>query len=147
MSNYKRILVAIDFSDISESTAKRAVELATFYKAELIFLHVIEHFPDHLPHYKISREDMDLEEFLVDRARKDLQGLCSRLEKEGVEQRVCLTKHSATREILKFAQDNEINLIVLGAKGHHRLTELVAGSTATGVVRTAQCDVFTIRGE
>ena len=146
MSNYKRILAAVDFSEVSENAAQRAVELAGFYQAQLLFMHVIEHFPEHLPHYQMSGEDKDPEEFLIDRAKQDLQKLCSSLGQNNAEHIVRLTKHSAKAEVLEFAEDSQIDLIVLGSRGQHRLTEWLAGSTATGVVRSAKCDVFTVHG-
>lgn len=146
MSKYKRILVAVDFSEVSEHAAQRAVELAGFYEAQLVFMHVIEHFPEHLPHYQMSEENMDPEEFLVNRAREDLKELCTKLGQNDGKHVVRLTKHSAKAEVLDFAQANQIDLIVLGSQGRDRLSEWLAGSTATGIVRTAACDVLTVRG-
>jgi len=145
MKSYKRILVAVDFSVVSEHAAMRAVELAGFYSASLVFLHVVEHFPEHLPHYQMSDKKMDPEEFISDRADIDLQQLCARLGCENAERKVVLTKHSAKGEIMKVIEDNGVDLIVLGSQGRHRLNEILAGSTATGIVRTAPCDVMTVR--
>lgn len=144
--SYKRILVAVDFSEVSEQAARRAVELAKFYQAKLVFVHVIEHFPEHLPHYQMAREDMDPEEFLLNRAGEDLQELRAKLGQDDAEQVVRLTKHSAKAEVLEFAQDNQIDLILLGSQGRHGLSEWLAGSTATGIVRSATCDVLIVRG-
>lgn len=145
MNNYKRVLVAVDFSEISKQAAQRAVELAGFHQAQLVFMHVIEHFPEHLSHYQMSGEEMDPEEFLVSRAGKDLKDLSAALGAGDAERVVRLTKDSAKTEVLEFAQENKIDLIVLGSHGHHRLSELLAGSTATGIVRAAICDVFIVR--
>lgn len=147
MNGYENVTVAVDFSNLSERAAQRAAELAKFYGSRLFFLHVIENFPEHLPHYQMSGEggDMDPKEFLLDRARKDLDQLCDRLGCSDAEKAVRVSKHSAKGEILNFVEENEIDLIVLGSQGRHRLNELLAGSTATGIVRTAKCDVFTVR--
>ncbi len=147
MNNYQHILTAVDFSDVSERAAERAVELARFYRARLTFIHVIEHFPEHLPHYKMSREEMDPEEFLINQAGEDLRKLGTKLKMDDAEQVVKLTKHSAKGEVLEFARHNQVDLIVLGSQGRHRLSEIFAGSTATGIVRAAACDVFTVRGD
>ena len=147
MKNYKSILVATDFSEVSKHAARRAVELAGFHRAKLFFIHVIEHFPEHLTHYHIAGEDMDPEEFLIDRAGVDLKALCAELGEEDAETVVRLTRHSAKNEVLEFVDDNQIDLIVLGSHGHHRLTEMLAGSMATGIVRGAPCDVLIIRRE
>lgn len=145
MSNYKNIVVAVDFSELSERAAQRASELAGFYGARLSFLHVIEHFPEHLPHYQMAHENMDPKEFLIDRAKKDLDQMCDRVGCADAGKVVRVTKHSAKGELLDYAEENRIDLIVLGSQGRHRLNELLAGSTATGIVRAAKCDVFTVR--
>ncbi|MCP4406271.1 MAG: universal stress protein [Gammaproteobacteria bacterium] len=58
---------------------------------------------------------------------------------------VILSHHSAKTEIVRFVEGHNIDLIILGARGHHVLADLLGGSTATGVVRVAPCDVFTVR--
>ena len=75
MHKYRHILVAIDFSDISDAVTARAFDLAAHYGAEVTLVHVIEHFPDHLPHYKMSGEDKDPKEF-PDRPRRKGAGVC-----------------------------------------------------------------------
>lgn len=147
MAKYKRILVAVDFSELSKRATHRAVELAGFYGAQLILMHVVEHFPEHLPHYRISREEKDPEEFILDRAARDLRDLCDKVGMENAQTEVRLSRRSAKFELLNFVEENEIDLIVLGCGGHHYLTSMMAGSIATGVVRAARCDVFTVRGD
>ena len=144
MPKYTRVLVATDFSDVSEVAAKEAVEFAERYGSELIFLHVVEHFPQHLPHYRIAHEDMDPEHFILDRAEKDLVALCARLGKPDATREVRLTTHSAKVEILKVAEDLDVELIFVGARGHS-LIDILSGSTATGVVRGAPCAVFVVQ--
>ncbi len=147
MHKYAHVMAATDFSAVGDTAAGQAVALADHYRARLTILHVVEHFPEHLPHYRMSREDMDPQEFLVDRATKDLQALCARLGRQDAELEVRLTPHSAKSVILQFARDHAVDLIVLGARGHHGLADLIAGSTATGVVRSAHCSVLTVRIE
>ena len=59
MKKYQHILTATDFSAVSKIAAQQAIDLAEHYEAELTFLHVVEHFPEHLPHYHMAREEMD----------------------------------------------------------------------------------------
>lgn len=144
MYSYKHILVPIDFSDRSKAAARQAIDLAEHYNAKLTFLHIVEHFPEHLPHYEMSEVNMDPEEFVIDRAGKDLQELATRLGKEDVGREVRLTTHSAKGEIVSYAKGNDVDLVVLGARGRETLTDMLSGSTATGVVRAAPCDVLAV---
>ena len=59
MRQYKHVLAPIDFSDLGELAAEQAVDLARRYHARLLLLHVLEHFPEHLPRYRMAREEMD----------------------------------------------------------------------------------------
>jgi len=145
MEKYSKILTAVDFSEVSEAAAAEAVALADGYGAKLVMLHVVEHFPEHLPHYRMSEEDMDPQEFLIDRAKKDLGQLSDRLGKKDAELVVKLTTHSAKVEILKFVEKNNIDLIVIGTVSRTMLADLVGGSTAAALVRAAPCDVLAVR--
>ncbi|MBI4831209.1 MAG: universal stress protein [Candidatus Lindowbacteria bacterium] len=48
-------------------------------------------------------------------------------------------------EIIKFARDNRVDMIVMGTHGHNALESALMGSTAEKVVRKAPCPVFTVR--
>lgn len=146
MRRYKHVLLATDFSDTSKVAAQQAADLAKYYGARLTCLHVVEHFPQHLPHYKIAHEGMDAEHFLLDRAGADLKDLCENLGQDDAEQHLRLTAHSAKAEIVSFAKEHGVDLLVLGARGRRNLLDVISGSTATGVVRAAPCDVFVVQG-
>ena len=147
MKKYERILAAVDFSDLCLHITQRAAELAEFYGAQLLLLNVIENFPDHLPHYRMSEVDMDPEEFILDRAGKDLDQLRKKIDFAEVETHVRLSRRSAKGEILEFAEENGVDLVVLGVHGRHPVANMLAGSTATGVVRAARFDVLTLLGK
>jgi universal stress protein A len=142
--HYHHILVPIDFSELSEVAAEQAIYIARCFNISVTLLHVVEHFPEHLPHYQMSEEGMDPEHFLLNRARNDLEALARRLQIEDGHQDVVLSTHSAKTEIVKYVTDHKIDLIVLGARGRHGLADLLGGSTATGVVRASPCDVLTV---
>lgn len=48
-------------------------------------------------------------------------------------------------EIVRFARDKDIDLIVMGTHGHTGLAHLFLGSVAEKVVRRAPCPVLTVR--
>ena len=145
MQKYKKILAAVDFSDVSKAAAAEAAGLAQHYGAKLALLHVIEHFPEHLPHYRMSEEDMDPQEFLIDRAKRDLGEMAQGLGTADAEVVVKLTTHSAKVEILDFVGKNGIDLVVIGAVGRTLLADIVGGSTAAALVRASPCDVLAVR--
>ena len=135
MEKYSKILAAVDFSDVSKAAAAEAAGLAKRYGAKLVLLNVVEHFPEHLPHYHMSEEDMDPQEFLIDRAKKDLGQLAGKIGTQEAELVVKLTTHSAKVEILNYVEKTDVDLIVIGTVGRTSLADLVGGSTASALVR------------
>ncbi len=144
MEGYRRILLASDFSDHSALAARRAVELAERYDAELTLLHVVDYFPEDVPIDWIAPEDVDPTEFLVNRSRESLAQLASRIGRKDAAQEVALSSHSAKHEIIRFAKKKKMDLIVVGSHGRHR-AGAVLGATAERVLQDAPCDVLTVR--
>ena len=52
---------------------------------------------------------------------------------------------SPFRQIIRFARERGVDLIVIGSKGRSGLDHLISGSVAEQVVRTAPCPVFSVR--
>ena len=144
MSIYKRILVATDFSDINLKAAKRAVKLAKLDNSELILLHVVEHFPlDGGPLSSVFKNEIRPDDALPRYLHSKMNELKSKLGYEGVKAEFRITSKSARNEILQFVEENDVDLIVVAPHGQGVIGSL--GSTATGVLNNATCDVLAVR--
>jgi len=144
MSVYKRILVATDFSDINQLAVKRASLLATQDNCVLILLHVIEHFPtDSGPLSSVFQYNADPDDSLAQHVRSKLHKLKSTIENQDVQTQFRVTSKSARYEILRFAKAHDVDLIVVAPHGQGIIGTL--GSTATGVLNNATCDVLAVR--
>ena len=144
MENYRNILLATDFSKNSEWAARRAVDVARRLNAQLTVLHIIDYCPEDIPSDIISSEDLNPGEILVYRAESSLDILAKRCRLKVVKKKVILTSHTARKEIIRYANEYHIDLIVIATHGHHSVTPLL-GSTADRVVRGAPCDVLVVR--
>ena len=144
MSIYKRILLATDFSDINLVAAKRAVLLAKQDNCELILLHVIEHFPlDGGPLSSVFQYITEPSDALARHVRARLDELRHALEYGEVKTEFTITSKSARHEILHFAKAHDVDLIVVAPHGQGVIGML--GSTATGILNNAVCDVLAVR--
>jgi len=144
MSVYKRILVATDFSDINRLAVERASALAKQDKCELILLHVIEHFPmDVGPLSSVFKNNTGPDEALAQHVRARMNELVNTLEYQDVKAEFRITSKSARYEILRFAKAHAVDLIVVAPHGQGIIGTL--GSTATGVLNNAGCDVLAVR--
>lgn len=145
MENYRHILCAIDFSPSSESAVDRAAVLARDTGAQLTLLHVVEYFPVDRSNEQIAPENTDPEQYRMSRAHEGLADQARRLGEIESLQEVVVSEHSAKHEIVRFAKERQMDLIVVASHGRHGISSALLGSTATGVLHTASCDVLAVR--
>jgi universal stress protein A len=139
---YRHILFATDFGPAARSIGARAVELARRYDARLSLVHVVEYVPlDFSGDFGIP-PPVEVETELQARSRERLAELATQLgaADAGRFVEVGTTKH----EILRLAQTEAVDLIVLGSHGRSGLG-LLLGSTANAVLHGAACDVLAVR--
>jgi nucleotide-binding universal stress UspA family protein len=143
-----KILFPTDFSTSANVALAHAVYLARKYDAELHMLHVIElhtedphnpahHFPDHEEILSKLKEQASgrMNEIANENGSSGLRSV--RVQERGI---------SAAPVIVEYAEEHEIDLIIIGSHGRRGLRELIVGSTAAEVVRMAPCAVLSVRG-
>ncbi len=138
MYRVTRILIPCDFSPSSAGALRHACDLATTFNAELHLLHVVSE-----PLIVITRPAPEAERLRL--AREELDRL---LEPQAFVNRPVLRDAvigSPFREIQRYAQQHDIDLIVMGTHGRTGLAHLTMGSVTEKVVRNAPCPVMIIR--
>ena len=89
-------------------------------------------------------EDAALVEELQENARRDMEGLFDEKWKAAPRYVVAVSVGTPVFEILRYAKEQDINLIVLGTLGRTGLSHLLLGSVAENVVRKAHCPVLIV---
>lgn len=143
MNDYQHILLAVDVSQPAEEAASRAAALVRQYKAGLTLIYMLPHYPDDMPVPWLSAEEQDPLRYLVPHAEKKLTELAQRIGCPEARLQVVPSVRSAKHEILRYAKENGVDLIVVGSHVSRGLGRLL-GSTASGVVHGAECDVLTV---
>lgn len=146
MGIYQHIVCAVDFSRYSESACQRAAELVNLFGAQFTLLYVVENFPEDRSNEIIAPEHIDPARYRENQARTDLAELARRLQLQEANQQVLFSMESASHEIVRFAAENHSDLIVVGSHGIHGISTPL-GSTASGVVNHAPCDVLAVRAK
>jgi nucleotide-binding universal stress UspA family protein len=145
MSPIRKILVPVDFGELSDPALEKAVVFAEALRASVTALHVNEYVlwgADGGPELTMDsarriREAAALElERLADRHRSR-----NDVEIEGV-----IRAGVPSSEILNYAKESGADLIVMGTHGRHGLPHALLGSVAEKVVRLATVPVLTLRG-
>lgn len=143
MSRYKNILLAADFTDHGNVVAKKAKELAENNQAQLSLIHVVDSPPIVDASYgPIIPIDIDFTEELMESAKIRLAKLADELEFKDNKQ--WLEMGRPKLEIIRVAEENNVDLIVVGSHGKHGFA-LLLGSTANSVLHHAKCDVLAVR--
>lgn len=143
MANYQHILLAVDFFEANDQVVHKASQIAEQNNAKLSLVHVVDNLPISDPAADaIIPFDVELTQELMDACKQ-------RLIKLGEELRVPVERQylemgSPKMEIVRIAEENQADLIVVGSHGRHGLA-LLLGSTANGVLHHAKCDVLAVR--
>jgi universal stress protein A len=143
MQLYRHILLAADFSEHGKTVSSKAKRLAEQNQARLSLIHVVDYLPVTDATYgPIIPFDVDLTEELSKIAEQRLADLGKEL---GVDkEHQWLEIGSPKLEIVRMAEENQVDLIVVGSHGRQGLA-LLLGSTASGVIHHAHCDVLAVR--
>jgi nucleotide-binding universal stress UspA family protein len=144
-AEWKRILCPIDFSDASRAALEMAADLARQHGATLTLFHAYPVPGYTFPDGSFVASSKMLEE-LAEQARRHLEewkGIATSLGLAAVEAATAVGEPAY--EIVAFAKEKAIDLVVVGTHGRTGLTHALMGSVAERVVRKAPCPVLTVR--
>jgi nucleotide-binding universal stress UspA family protein len=142
----KTILVPTDFSEPSDAALAYAKELADAFDASIHLLTVVEDplsQPWALESYGPSLADV-LEDFKTN-ARKSLEQALPDADRTKYKAELALAVGSPFHQILNYAKNHPVDLIVMGTHGRGAFAHAILGSVAERVVRFAPCPVLTVR--
>lgn len=143
MSIYRHILLAADFSEHGQYVAQKARDLATLHQAKLSVIHIVDNLPITDATYgPVIPFDIDITEELLKATKTRLAELSKKLDIPEADR--FLEMGNPKLEIVAIAEEQQVDLIVVGSHGRHGLA-LLLGSTANGVLHHAKCDVLAVR--
>ena len=138
----KRILLPTDFSDTAQHALGYAREMAERFGAEVHVLHVVA---DPTPQdWAVGAAALVVSD-LLKTWEADAERHLAEVSLDGVETVRAIRVGHAFYEILQYATDNAIDMIVMGTHGRGPVKHLLLGSVAEKVVRKAPCPVLTVR--
>lgn len=146
----ERILVPVDFLDMTQAVAEHGKYLARLFGAKVSLLHVV-HIPplaeantwlDPVISPSVEQE-MRLQMKALAEAR--LKTLAEDFQKAGLETEALVREGVPFAEIVAAAEDLKADLILMGSQGRRGLTHFLVGSVAERVLRRAHCAVLCIK--
>ncbi|MEI8209333.1 MAG: universal stress protein [Methylococcales bacterium] len=143
MTDYQHILLAVDFSEQAHYVADKARSLANQYQAKLSIVHVLDNIPMPDTSYgTIIPLDQDSQDKLLEVEKTKLMRLGDQLAVDFSNR--WLLWGIPKQEIIHIAEQEKVDLIVVGSHGRHGLA-LLLGSTANSILHYAKCDVLAVR--
>jgi nucleotide-binding universal stress UspA family protein len=164
----KKILYATDLSANAYYAFAYAVSLADLYNASITFIHVLSEIPDLLDKSIIgyiseerweeikSQNVEEAREAIIGKRRdhpaiRDALHHFSENVKDGregggiVTDDIIVVRGNPVEEILKYSEEKNCDLIVMGTHGHGTLADAMMGSTARRVLRRSPKPVLVVR--
>jgi nucleotide-binding universal stress UspA family protein len=138
---YDDILIPTDGSDASKRAVEHAIDMARTYDARLHALYVVD---------TGAYSTLDVgAEMLLDALEEEGEATVKRVEEMAGDAGVSVSTEIASgtphRTILDYAEDHDVDLIVMGTHGRTGLDRYLLGSVTERVVRTADVPVLTVR--
>ena len=138
---YKKILVPTDGSEFAKKAQKPALFLASVSGAEIIAVSVTENnFVNGLP---LDDEVYQLNQILKERSEENLKEF-DELNVDDLKITHVIREGSPARVILEVAQEEDVDLIVMGSSGKSGFDRFIMGSVADKVVNSAKCAVLVV---
>ncbi|WP_436907443.1 universal stress protein [Halosimplex marinum] len=139
---YEDILVPTDGSAGASAALDEAIELATQFDATVHSLYVVD-----VASVGTEVGTVDLVESFEQMGEDATEAAATRARDAGVEATGSVAAGSPHREILDYADDHGIDLVVMGTHGRTGLERYLLGSVTEKVVRTADVPVLTVRAD
>jgi nucleotide-binding universal stress UspA family protein len=154
-SLFRKILVAVDGSENSRRASSTALDLAQQLKSEVTVIHCIGvptgGYMSTIPSVTLpSMSQIDIDKYYA-YARKAALGIVGETETEAEKRHVPIKSEikqgvvSTIETIVDYANENKIDLIVVGTRGLGGFKRMLLGSVSNGIVSHAACPVLVVR--
>ena len=142
---FKKILYPTDFSDVAHRALDFVVRLKDAGAKEVIILHVIDkgNF-DAIARYA-TKDILEIERSLKEKAMAEITPIEERLKKKGFKVKVIISRAIPFMEILRVEEKEKVSTIVIGSHGMSNIAEIFLGSVSEKIIRRAKTPVLVIR--
>lgn len=145
MNKVEKILVPVDFSEMSSKVINAALVLARAFNARVYLLHVVHEPADtagfYFPHISLDKLHEDMKEGAQKMMRKlviEAMGTYDNFE-------VAIISGIPHQKIVQFARENSMDVIVMGTVGRTGLDRVFFGSTVDKVIKSSGVPVLAVK--
>jgi len=141
MAEIKKVIVPVDFAGNTDKVVDYAMSVADKLGAEVLFFHAINDFQGYdmmLVHPSFIGMTKDLEE----KSRERMNNLIKEYKDREFAVGGDAVIGDAAEEIIKYAEEQNADMIIIGTHGVKGLEKILMGSTAERVIKNAPCPVL-----
>ncbi|WBW50185.1 universal stress protein [Peptoniphilus equinus] len=142
-----KILVPIDGSEASRRSVNVAKEVGRQFEAEIAVITVVpetsvfEQYPTNFPY------NLELERANNDRAQKVLEDVKTAMSDYPYPVATYYVKGNPAHQIVKFAEEHHVSLIVMGNRGLGAFSRTLLGSVSNKVINSSNVSVLVVKGD
>ena len=152
MPLFRKTLYSTDFSPLAEVALDYLKKLKEAGEEEVVVVHVVDDLSVELPDGTDLIKEKDVfkilpevdQEYVVNLIEK-LNSIKELLEDVGLKVKLYLKYGNIPKQIVSVADEENVNIIVMGAHGKGLLSEILLGSVSTDVIRHAKCPVLIVK--
>jgi len=144
MARIEKIMFPTDFSEASTVAIPWIVRIGAITPSEVYIVHVLREQPEGIPDPNYHFQVPEFARLMRSDAEEQLHQLSSHFP-SGIKIHEVLLNGDAAEQILKAAKDLQIDLIVMATRGETGWRNVLFGSVAEEVIKSADCPVLSIR--
>ena len=139
-----QLLVAVDFSDTSQTVIEYVKDLGNALSGKIWLLHVAEPDPEFVGYDVDPPEMRDAVARRFHREHQQIQQLSQELRSKGLDCEALLIQGPTVETILHEIKKLSVDMVVLGSHGKGVLKSILVGSTSEGVLQKSSVPVLVI---
>ena len=141
---FARVLIPTDGSDAAQPAVDAAIELAETHGATLHVLHIVDQ-PTSVSGMGEGVPGLDnLLDALEKEGQKATTDVAARAKDRGIETTTAVRQGNPHDDILSYAEENDIDVIVMGTHGRTGVKRALLGSVTEDIVRHSEIPVLTV---
>ncbi len=141
----KKIACCTDFSESADTAFDMALDMAKKYQASLSIIHVLPPVVNPMLAETEWAMPEESKESIVLKLEERMQQTYGAKAGEDVDYKLVVLDGHVTTEILKYLQENQIDMVVMGAFGLSGMGLVLFGSVAKRISHKAPCTVLIVR--
>jgi len=135
----KHILVALDDAGEPRKGMEKAIYLAKLSGAKITGVNVIVVSPT------LASTVTNYRDYLAEKAQEMLDRAKESCEKQGIQLASKILDGSPASKIAEFAEEEKVDLVIVGSRGLGGMSEAILGSVATSIVHKSKVSVLVVK--